>query len=286
MRIFICASLILTASVGWPLLVEAQDEHVFSFSPVAGNRLAWSCEGAGEPTIALIAGGGLDAHDSFGRIYHAYDGPGRICMYDRAGIGESNFSKPHTRTLDELVEELHDLSVNEHWGDLVLVPHSFGGFIGRAFADKYPDETLAILLIDVAHEDWLPRLRAKMSPEDWAIMEGILDWNTRTFHEDFLNAQESMRGTKLRDGLPITVLSRGIPHTTVRVARMSYEGVDLYEAEHQALQAKLSELSSDSEHRVAKYSSHLFNDYDPWLVIDEIKRLVSRLGNESKDAHE
>jgi len=201
-------------------------------------------------------------------------------MYDRAGIGESKFSEPHTRTLSELVEELHELSVNERWGDLVLVPHSFGGFIGRAFADKYPDETLAILLIDVAHEDWLPGLKAKMSPADWAIMEGIVDWNTRTFHEDYFNAQESVRGTKLRDGLPITVLSRGIAHTTIRVARMSYEGVDLYEAGHQALQARLPDLSSNSEHRVAKYSSHLFNDYDPWLVIDEIKLLVSRLAKE------
>jgi pimeloyl-ACP methyl ester carboxylesterase len=279
-RRVICAGLFLIASAGSPFLIGAQDEHGFSFSSVAGNSLAWSCEGSGEPAIALIAGAGLSAHDSFGRIYHAYDGPGRICMYDRAGIDESKFSEPHTRTLNDLVEELHDLSVNERWGDLVLVAHSFGGFVGRAFADKYPDETLGILLVDVVHEDWLPRLKGKMSPSDWAIMEGVLDWNTRTFHEDYLEAQESVRGTKLRDSLPITVLSRGVPHTAIRVAHMSYEGVDLYEAEHQVLQARLLELSSNSEHRVAKYSSHMFNDYDPWLVIDEIKLLVRRIAKE------
>jgi len=268
--------LALAAAYGSPLPLGAQDEHQFSFSSVAGNDLAWSCEGSGEPTITLVAGGGLSAHDSFGRIYHSYDGPGRICMYDRAGIGESTFPEPHTRTLNDLVEELHVLSTNEHWGDLVLVAHSFGGFIARAFADKYPHEVLGILLMDVAHEDWIPRLEAKMRPADWVIMEGILDWNTRTFHEDYIEAQESVRGTKLADGLPVTVLSRGIPHTTIRLARMSYEGVDLYEAEHQALQARLPELSSNSEHRVAKYASHVFNDYDPWFVIEEIKLLVSR----------
>jgi pimeloyl-ACP methyl ester carboxylesterase len=280
MKMFMYVGLALAAGIGSPRPLGAQEEHAFDFSSVGGNSLAWSCEGTAEPTIILIAGGGLNAHDSFGRIYHSYDGPGRICMYDRAGIGESAFPEPHTRMLNDLVEELHDLSVNERWGDLVLVAHSFGGFIGRAFADKYPDETLGILLIDVAHEDWMPRLKAKMSPADWAIMEGILDWNTRTFHEDYLDAQESVRGTKLRNGLPITVLSRGIPHANIRVTRMSYEGVDLYEAEHQALQARLPELSSNSEHRVAKYSSHVFNDYDPWLVVDEIKLLVSRLGKE------
>lgn len=59
---------------------------------------------------------------------------------------------------------------------------------------------------------------------------------------------------------------------------MSYAGVDLYETEHQRLQARLPKLSSNSEHRVAKYASHMFDDYDPWLVIDEIKRLIDRLG--------
>jgi pimeloyl-ACP methyl ester carboxylesterase len=279
-RTLVHTGLVLAAGVCAPSLVGAQEQHAFSFSQVAGNTLAWSCKGSDGPTMALIAGGGLNAHDSFGRIYHSYDGPGRICMYDRAGIGESKFSEPHTRTLDDLVAELHDLSVNEHWGDLVLVAHSFGGFIARAFADKYPDEVLGLLLMDVAHEDWVPQLEAKMSSGDWAIMEEILAWNTRTFHEDYLEAQESVRGTKLKGGLPITVLSRGIPHTTIRVARMSYDGVDLYEAEHQALQNRLPELSSNSEHRVAKYASHIFDDYDPWFVIDEIELLLNRITEE------
>jgi pimeloyl-ACP methyl ester carboxylesterase len=271
---------LIAASAWLPPALDAQDEHSFSFSAVAGNNLAWSCEGDGEPTIALIAGGGLSAHDSFGRIYHSYDGPGRICMYDRAGIGASTFVEPHTRTLADLVAELHGLRANERWGDLVLVAHSFGGFIARAFAARYPSEVRGMLLLDVAHEDWVPRLKAGMSAADWAIMEGILDWNTRTFHEDYLEAQESVRDTKLRPGLPITVLTRGVPHTAIRVAKMSYAGVDLYEAEHQALQSRLVDLSSRSEHRIAKYASHLFDDYDPWLVIDEIKLLVERLPEE------
>ncbi len=58
---------------------------------------------------------------------------------------------------------------------------------------------------------------------------------------------------------------------------MSYEGIDLYEGEHNARQAKLADLSSNTEHRVAHYSSHDFNDYDPWLVIEEIKLLAGRL---------
>lgn len=260
-----------------PQAAAGQQQHEYNFTDVQGNKIAWSCRGTGKPTIALLAGMGLTAHDSFGRIYHNYDGSGRICMYDRAGMGESTFVDPHTRTLSDLVDEFHELAAGDDWGKMVLVPHSFAGFIARAYTDKYPDEVLGILFLDVAHEDWLPRLHAQMSASDWAIMERILAWNESTFHEDYIQAQEAVRDTRLPDDLPITILSRGIPHTRIRLEHMSYDGIDIFEREHQALQADLLNLSSNSERRIAEYSSHVFNDYDPWIVIDEIKKLAHRI---------
>ena len=159
----------------------------------------------------------------------------------------------------------------------LLVAHSFGGFIARAVASDYPDEVLGILFLDAEHEDWMPRLQAEMNPDDWSIMESILDWNTRTFHEDFIEAQEAVRNTTLPEDLPITVISRGIPHVQIRLEGMSYRGIDLFDGEHNVLQARLAHLSWNSEHRIAHYSSHMINDFDPWLVIDEIQLLVARL---------
>jgi len=78
-------------------------------------------------------------------------------------------------------------------------------------------------------------------------------------------------------------LSRGIPHTRIRIERMSYEGIDSYENEHNALQAEIAKLSANSEHRIAHYSSHVFNDFDPWIVIDEIKLLTKRLPEQRKE---
>ena len=249
----------------------------WQFRDVAANRIAWSCKGAGKPTIILIAGLGLAARDSFGRIYQDYDGPARLCLYDRAGMGDSKFTHPRTRTLDELVGELHDLSRANGWDDAILVPHSFGGFIARAYAQKYPREVRGILFLDVAQEDYVPRLKAEMSSGDWAIMENLLAWNVRTFHEDYVQAQEAVRGARLRPDLPITVLTRGLPYTSIKAAGISDRGMRLYEKEHRALQEKIAALSKNAEHRVAPHSSHIFNDSDPGIVVDEIKRLVRRL---------
>jgi pimeloyl-ACP methyl ester carboxylesterase len=247
------------------------------FSDIGGNRISWSCSGTGQPTIILIAGLGLSAQETFGRTYQSYNGPGRLCLYDRAGMGESKFAQPKTRTLDQLVDELHELSRMNGWGRAMLVPHSLGGFVARAYAQKYPGEVSGILFLDVAQEDYVPRLKAGMTSADWAIMERLIVWNTKEFHEDYVQAQEAVRNTRLHPDLPITVLSRGLPHTSVRAAGISPGGMEVFEKEHGALQARIAALSMNSEHRIAPNSSHVISDYEPGLVIDEIKRLIARL---------
>src|ERR1043166_204741 len=127
---------VLAAQENAPPLISSSDPN-WQFSDIGGNRIAWSCKGTAPPTIILIAGWGLGASDSFGHIYQSYDGAGRVCMYDRAGIGGSSFADPKIRTLDQLVAELHDLARANNWSDAVLVPHSCGGFIARAYAQKY-----------------------------------------------------------------------------------------------------------------------------------------------------
>lgn len=268
--------------LSWPQSAAGQETHVYNFEEIKGNRIAWSCEGTGEPVIVLISGSGVSAHETFGRIYHNYRGPGRVCMYDRAGIGESSIATAGTRNLSELTNELHELILAQGWGPLVLVPHSFGGFIARSYASKYTDKVSGVLFLDSVHEDWLPRLRSEMNQADWTIMEGSVSYNLSTFREDYYEAQEAVRGLALRDALPITVVSRGLPHTTVRVAGMSYDGVDVFNAEHNALQARLVSLSTNAEHRTARYSSHMVDETDPWLVIEEIGKLVERVSSGSR----
>jgi pimeloyl-ACP methyl ester carboxylesterase len=110
-------------------------------------------------------------------------------MYDRAGMGESTFADPRVRTLEQLADELHQLTVRKNWGNVVLVAHSFGGFIARTYASKYRTDVRGILFLDAPHEDWLPRLQAAMSEADWSIMERILTWNVSNFHEDYIEAR-------------------------------------------------------------------------------------------------
>lgn len=267
--------LLLLMAIGQ--IARANDAHVFNTETISENKIAWSCEGQGAPTIVLMAGLGLDVHSSFDLVYHQYKGRGTICMYDRPGMGQSSFKIKGLRRLTDLVEELHQLKEKRGWQNLVLVPHSFAGFIARAYVSKYPGDVKGVVFLDVTHEDWMPRLEQKMAKSDFAIMRKVIDWSSASFYEDYLEAQEATRKSVYPNSLPSTVISRGIPTTKTRRSQMSYAGIDVFNAEHDKLQKEIAALSKNSKHIVAKVAAHEINSYDPWLVIDEIKALVETL---------
>ena len=256
------------------------EEHDWQFTRTGENNIAWSCRGSGEVTITLIAGMGLGAHRSFGNIYHGYEGPGRICMYDRAGMGKSKFAQPAIKTLAGMAAELKVLGDSLDWGKQILVAHSFGGLIARAYAATNPDQVLGIIFMDSVHEKWLTALEQDMSADDYAIMTRSVAWEKQTSFEDFPEALAAIGEYRISAKLPLTVLSRGMKQTNIRQAKMSYEGIDIFNQRHRELQSELVGLSDDSRHVVMEYSAHFVDESDPWLVVDEIEKMVARTADD------
>jgi pimeloyl-ACP methyl ester carboxylesterase len=84
----------------------------------------------------------------------------RACAYDRAGLGWSDaWSDPATsaRTTPEIVDDLNALlAAAKIPGPYILVGHSFGGLVVRAYAAKYPREVAGLVLVDpLAAREWL-----------------------------------------------------------------------------------------------------------------------------------
>lgn len=261
------------------LLVHAEEEHRYSYVTIDGNKLAYSCEGKGDKTVLLIEGMGLDVHKSFKNIYHNYQADGyQICMYDRAGVGASSFAKPRVRPVKELADELNGLVAANHWDHLILVAHSFGGLVARAYTHYYPSKVDGMLFADSAHESWYHDMKLSMSTAGWKTMEKIIEWEKQQHsHEDLVEAVMSAPSFTIPDKLPITVMSRGLPHNTLRQANMSYADVDAYNAAWNSAQYKLLKISENAEHVTMHYSSHFVDENDPWLVLEEIYKLQRRV---------
>jgi pimeloyl-ACP methyl ester carboxylesterase len=91
----------------------------------------------------------------------------RTAAYDRAGLGWSD-PAPGVRTAERAAADLHAMldaaGIDE---PLILVGHSYGGLVARAFANRYRARVAGMVLVDpVAAAEW-----AEPSPENRQRLE-------------------------------------------------------------------------------------------------------------------
>jgi pimeloyl-ACP methyl ester carboxylesterase len=118
---------------------------------VGGHQLHAIRSGVG-PSVVFENGPGGMALD-WTQVQRTVAEHATTVSYDRAGIGWSD-PGPGPRDLPTLVAELdRALNASGAPAPYVLVGHSFGGLIVRAFAYTYPDKVAGLVLVDAAHED-------------------------------------------------------------------------------------------------------------------------------------
>jgi pimeloyl-ACP methyl ester carboxylesterase len=118
---------------------------------VGGHRLHVVRSGDG-PTVVFENGPGGMALD-WTLVQEQLGDEVTTVGYDRAGMGWSDVG-PRPRDVATIVEELHAaLAASGSPAPYVLVGHSYGGLIVRAYAYTHPDEVAGLVLVDAAHED-------------------------------------------------------------------------------------------------------------------------------------
>ncbi len=133
---------------------------------VGGYKLHSYCLGTGKPTVILDSGLGASL-TWWTLVQKEVSQFARVCSYDRAGYGWSDAS-PKPRTSKVIVEELHSLLQNSDiMPPYILVGHSFGGTNMKLYANTYPEDVFAVVLVDSAHEKQCERYeeQEKKSPK-------------------------------------------------------------------------------------------------------------------------
>jgi pimeloyl-ACP methyl ester carboxylesterase len=169
-------------------------------------RLHVHCEGTGEPTVITEAGFG-DFSVAWREIVPAVSRTTKVCAYDRAGFGWSDFdanSPTRERVVENLRAALDNAGIE---GPYVLVGHSLGGIYVREFAHRYPDRVVGMVLVDSSHEDQLERLSDDLRSERERALPGVLS----DLHRCQLVAPI---GIVRAFGLHSNSLSRSIPERT------------------------------------------------------------------------
>ncbi len=140
-----------------------------TLAPVGAHRLHYRCEGEGTPGVIFDAGIAASSL-SCTRVQPQVARFTRACSYDRAGLAWSDAGTT-PRSVPTLVDELHRLIRHAAIpAPYVLVGHSFGGLVIRAFARAHGDEIAGLVFVDPLHpEEW-----CSPSPEQRRTLRGAL----------------------------------------------------------------------------------------------------------------
>lgn len=266
------------------------------FIDLETHRLHVSCSGEGPVTVLLEPGLGGSAFE-WHLVQSKIAEHTLACVYDRAGYGWSDPSPFHgdvRRLASDANRMLEQVSDNNK---LIVVGHSFGGFVVRMLAKLRPEQVIGMVLVDASHEDQLERMetpgKTKILPSGntFVIARTNIPENLPTEIgrkiEAFLRMRKSYNATEremrsfresttqikqLSDSysIPLTVIHRGLnPMLSEK------DGEERHKIWGE-LQHSLAKLSSRGEVIVAAKSGHHVHIDEPELVIEAIIRILEK----------
>jgi pimeloyl-ACP methyl ester carboxylesterase len=267
------------------------------------------CTGSGFPAVILESGLG-DTYISWRKVQPKIAQFARVCSYDRAGLGFSDYTR-HPSTSKYFAQELHTLLHNAGIPPpYVLVGHSMGGFTVRLYASLYRDEVAGMVLVDSSHPEQRTRLPPALNDMDatWLREQEFMEFtmpfgiprlmgfcgsegevraaecNFHTVRESVAelkavseSAAEAATAGKLGD-MPLAVLSEDpdqpqpdLPEDLLKPASDAW----------QQMQTELAQLSTRSTRVIAKNSGHFIQFDRPDVVIEAVRKIV----NQARQSH-
>lgn len=265
MSIFSCCIFLLPEKIQKSVRWRIKKQYLIltgGLVDVGGHRLRIECLGTGSPTVIMDSGLNMPKH-TWENVPQEVGKFTRVCVYERAGIGESDPSLQQMRTSKDVVAELQKLLQNAgEKTPFILVGHSFGGLNMRLYSGLYPQEVVGLVLVDSSHPDQYQRyadLQKDEEREKYLKHEG--GGNNEKIN--LLASAEEIKKSSSTLAIPLIVLSAENEKPD--------EEEKLFMKDHQELQADLEKLSPQGKLVVVKDSSHFIQKDRPEAVIDAIK---------------
>jgi len=254
-------------------------EAIETLVQVGKYRLNFQVIEGGDLTIILEAGGGMDSSE-WNKLAPelAHKTGATIVSYDRAGFGKSDLPEtPHDmrEEVEWLWQGLQKLSLNK---DLILVGHSFGGWMIRLFASEHLEAVRGMVFIDPFTNEFVDLLGVEYL--DNHPMAGKLPFDSsqpdkltkiqramvRMVGDGLGPKMEIMRKTAIPSDFPVVVITSG------RQFLPKIEEQDAWRLSHEQLTA----LIKGATLIVAEESDHMIPFRQPALIIEAVMKVIHR----------
>jgi pimeloyl-ACP methyl ester carboxylesterase len=207
----------------------------------------------------------------------------QILVYSRAGVGQSP-ARSQALNLSQHTEELHQLiTALDIKKPLILVGHSYGGWVVRQFASAFPKQVAGLVLVDPANETLeieLKKIDAAKVAQDQQRLAGMAPPSAKA---DLALVQAIFDQGKLPN-------PAALPNVTMAILSsvQEFKNNPFFQETAVALQvkrdlhSKLAQQFSNATHVVTNRSGHHIQNDEPHLVINAIEQIISGLNIEAQ----
>ena len=245
---------------------------------VGENRLHFRIIEGKRPAILLEAGGALDLKqwtDLAPRL--ALETGATVITYDRAGFGQSDLPEiPHDMRLEAgwLWNALEQLGLEK---DLVLVGHSFGGWMIRLEASEHPDAVRGIVFVDPFSAEFVDLLGVEYLDNHPMLGKLPFDTSDPASLTTMQRALVRMVGDGLGPKVAImraTTVPRGIPVEIITSGRRTFPEEEVQQAWRMAHEQMAASIPG-AVLVVAENSNHMVPLLQPDIIVESVKRVMS-----------
>jgi pimeloyl-ACP methyl ester carboxylesterase len=248
---------------------------------VGGCRLNFSVIQGSETIIVLEVGGGADASQwgPFPMLI-AQETGATVVTYDRAGFGKSDLpDTPYdmVEEVDWFMNGLHQLGLDE---DIILAGHSYGGWLIRLTASRYPKAVSGMVFIDPFSAEFVDLLGVEyidahpFSPKDPPMAAMPLEELTKNQRGGLRMLKEGvgpkaaiMRKTNIPENIPVRIITAG------KSWWLTPEEDRAWRIAHEQMAASIP----GAKLIVAQESDHLIPEKQPELIVQVVKDVIDLL---------
>lgn len=248
---------------------------------VGGYRVHLYCTGSGSPTVMLIGGFSFD----WALVQPEVAKFTRVCTYDASGTAWSDGGpQPTCRSC---VDEIHKLIQSAQLArPMILAGFSIGALYARVYAQDYPADVAAMVLIDHAFLPKLPPPPANQpagpdsppalisaTPIDIGLEDepgfDKLPENVRTLHRWAMSLNPVPPDPEV-----VETCVANLDKTTLGSLPLVVVSTTNDAPGYRQLQTSLLALSTSSTQRIADHSFHSIEVSQPGIVIEAIRLAI------------
>ncbi len=155
--------------------------------------------GTGEPVLIINGGPGMNS-DGFEPLAKKIGQTNETILYDQRGTGKSYVAEVDstTITMDSMADDIETIRKFLHFGQWIVMGHSFGGMLASYYTSLYPEHVKALILSSSGGIDM--ELFNNFNPSSKLTAEerdSLGYWNNKIAHGDTSHYAKLEKAKKL-----------------------------------------------------------------------------------------